>query len=89
MKVIGWLKAVLSIVFAAVIGLAVAGVANLVHPAESLGWVLGTVLTASVLSALVAFFVTVTRTKKQGPAPVKKGGTDTEAAVAGGKTGAK
>jgi len=78
MKVIGWVKAALSIVLAAVIGLAVAGVANLVHPAESLGWALATVLTASVLSALVAFFVTVTRSKKQGPAPVKKNGAGAE-----------
>jgi divalent metal cation (Fe/Co/Zn/Cd) transporter len=75
MKLLGWLKAVLSIVFAVGIGLAVTGIVNLVHPADSIGWTLGTVLTAAVLSALVAFFMT---------APRKKGRVDAGAADTGG-----
>jgi len=89
MKLLGWLKAVISIVLAVVIGLVVTGIVNLVHPAESIGWVLGTVLAASVLSALVAFFVTVPRTKKQAPAPAKKGGAEAEGAGTGGKNDRK
>lgn len=83
MKLLGWLKAVLSIVLAVGIGLAVAGIANLVHPADNIGWALGTVLTASVLSALVAFFVTVPRAKP--PAPASATGAKADAAKEGAR----
>jgi divalent metal cation (Fe/Co/Zn/Cd) transporter len=71
MKVLGWLKALLSVVFAAAIGLAVTGVGNLLHPAENIGWAIGTVVVASVLSALAAFFVTQPRKKTPAPAAPK------------------
>jgi hypothetical protein len=85
MKLLGWLKAVLSIVFAVGIGLAVTGIVNLVHQAESIGWALGTVLTASVLSALAAFFVTVPRVKAPARAGAKKSGADAPEAEPGAK----
>jgi divalent metal cation (Fe/Co/Zn/Cd) transporter len=87
MKLLGWLKAVLSIVFAVGIGLAVTGITNLVHPVDSIGWALGTVLAASVLSAFVAFLVTVSRTKAPAPASAKKAGTEAGGADAGAKNG--
>ncbi len=72
MKVLGWVKAVLSIVIAVAIGLAVAGVVNIMHPADSIGWALAATLSAAVLSALVAFFVTNPRKKVPAPAAAKQ-----------------
>jgi ABC-type uncharacterized transport system permease subunit len=72
MKVLGWLKALLSVVIAAAIGLAVTGVVNLLHPAEHIGWAIAAVLVASVLSALAAFLVTTPRKKTPAPAAVKQ-----------------
>jgi hypothetical protein len=71
MKVLGWVKAVLSVVIGAVIGLAVTGVVNLVVPTVTIGWTLATVLVASVLSALAAFLVTNPRKKAPAPAAPK------------------
>jgi hypothetical protein len=76
MKVLGWLKAVLAVVLSLGIGLAVTGIVNLVHPAENLGWALAAVLTASAISALVAFLVASPRKKPPAPAAPKETGAD-------------
>ena len=72
MKVLGWVKAVLSIVLAVAIGLAVTGVVNIMHPADSIGWALTATLAAAVLSALAAFLVTNPRRKAPAPAAAKQ-----------------
>jgi FtsH-binding integral membrane protein len=77
MKVLGWLKALLSVVIAVVIGLAVTGVVNLLHPVENIGWAIAAVLVASVLSALIAFFVTNPRKKAPAPLAEKDAGAGT------------
>jgi hypothetical protein len=84
MKLLGWVKAVLSIVLAVGIGLAVTGIVNILHPADSIGWALVAVLVASVLSALVAFFVTMPRKKAPAPVASKKGGADAPGTAADG-----
>jgi divalent metal cation (Fe/Co/Zn/Cd) transporter len=77
MKVLGWLKALLSVVIAVAIGLAVTGVVNLLHPVENIGWAIATVLVASVLSALVTLFVANPRKKVAAPVPEKDAGAGT------------
>ncbi len=68
MRVIGWLKAVLSVVIGLVIGLSTTGVVNLLAPTLTIGWVLGAVLAASVLSAFAGFLVAGGRKKAAAPA---------------------
>ena len=87
MKLLGWLKAVLSVVFGLALGLAVTGIVNLLHPAESIGWTLAAVLTSSVLSALVGFLVTNQRKKPPAPAQPKEAGADSKTAGAEAKKG--
>jgi divalent metal cation (Fe/Co/Zn/Cd) transporter len=77
MKVLGWLKALLSVVIAVAIGLAVTGVVNLLHQMENIGWAIAAVLVASVLSALVAFFLTNPRKKAASPVAEKDAGAGT------------
>jgi uncharacterized membrane protein (UPF0136 family) len=71
MKVVGWFKAVGSLVSALAIGLAVTGIVNLLHRFESIGWALASVLSAAGLSALVAFFITNPRRKTPAAAAPK------------------
>ena len=68
MKLVGWLKAVLSVVAGLAIGLATTGVINLLAPALTIGWTLGAVLAASALSALAGFLVAGGRKKAAVPA---------------------
>ena len=77
MKVLGWLKALLSVVIAVAIGLAVTGIVNLLHPVDNIGWAIAAVLVASVLSALAGFFVTNPRKKAPAPIVEKDAGTGT------------
>ena len=70
MKLLGWLKAVLSVLIGLAIGLAATGVVNLLAPTLTIGWILGAVLAASALSALAGFFVAGGRRKKAA-APAK------------------
>jgi fructose-specific phosphotransferase system IIC component len=77
MKVLGWVKAVLAVVLGLVIGLAVTGVVNILHPAENIGWALAAVLVASVLSALAGFIVANPRKKKPAPIVEKDAGAGT------------
>jgi UPF0716 family protein affecting phage T7 exclusion len=72
MKLLGWLKAMLSVVIAVAIGLAVTGIVNLMHPAENIGWMIAAVLVASVLSALAGFFMANPRKKAPAPTAVKE-----------------
>ena len=64
MKLLGWLKAVLSVLIGLVIGLAVTGVVKLLEPTLMTGWILGATLAASALSALAGFLVAGGRGKK-------------------------
>jgi hypothetical protein len=68
MKVLGWLKAVLSVVIGLAIGLAATGVVNLLAPTLTTGWILGAALAASALSALAGFLVAGGRKKVAAPA---------------------
>lgn len=72
MKVLGWVKAVLSVVIGVAIGLAVTGIVNLLHPADSIAWALAATLAAAVLSALAAFLVTNPRKRAPAPAAAKQ-----------------
>jgi len=78
MKVLGWLKVVLSVVFGLGIGLVVTGIVNLLHPVESIGWTLAAVLAASVLSGLAGFLVTSPRKKAPAPDAPKEAGAGTK-----------
>jgi hypothetical protein len=68
MRLVGWLKAVLSVVLGLAVGLVVTGLVNLLHPVDRIGWTLAAVLLASALSALIAFFVTNLGRKPPAPA---------------------
>ena len=76
MKVLGWVKAVLSVVIGVAIGVAVTGIVNIFHPADSIGWALTATLAAAVLSALAAFLVTNPRRKAPAPAAPKDAKAD-------------
>jgi hypothetical protein len=57
MKVLGWLRAVVAVILGLVIGLAVTGVVNILHPAENIGWALAATLLSAVLSAMAGFLM--------------------------------
>ncbi len=75
MKVLGWLKVALTIVFGLGIGMVVTGLVNLVHPMDTIGWLIGAVLVASALSALAGFLIAGPWRKKPAAAATKDAGT--------------
>lgn len=89
MKLLGWLKVVLSIVIALAIGLATTGVVNLLKPSLTIGWILGAVLAASVLSALAGFLVAGGRRKASAAkgAEIDRNAAPPKDAAAGAKKG--